>query len=79
MPIPWKTIALPSAIISRNGLRTACAVCGEEISNGREVIRRGRTICRACAGEAYCMPAAAHLAGEVLTLGQNTISAVAHA
>jgi formylmethanofuran dehydrogenase subunit E len=37
-------------IISRPGLRVDCAVCGEEIRNGREVLRDGRPICRHCAG-----------------------------
>jgi len=60
-----------AAIISRNGLRAACAACGEEISNGREVMREGLELCRACAGEAYYMPAPAHPIGRVLTLGQN--------
>jgi formylmethanofuran dehydrogenase subunit E len=66
-----------AAIISRNGLRTGCAVCGEEISNGREVVRHGQELCRACAGEAYCIPATANPVGEVLTLGQNALVAKA--
>jgi formylmethanofuran dehydrogenase subunit E len=33
--------------------RLACAECGEGINDHREVIREGRTLCRACAGEAY--------------------------
>ena len=62
-----------AAIISRNGLRTACAVCGEEISNGREVMRRGRTICRACAGEAYHRRAACRSRGQALPLSQAAL------
>ena len=33
--------------------RVFCDECGEGINDHREVIRRGRTLCRACAGEAY--------------------------
>jgi formylmethanofuran dehydrogenase subunit E len=42
-----------AALISRPGLRVACAGCGEEIMNGREVLRDGRPLCRGCAGDAY--------------------------
>ncbi len=35
----------------------ACENCGESISFRREVVRDGRTLCRACAGEAYYEPA----------------------
>ncbi len=41
------------AIVSRPGVRTNCAVCGEEIMNEREVVREGLVLCRACAGDAY--------------------------
>lgn len=40
-------------IISKPGLCVLCEVCGEEISNGREVEQNGRVLCRACAGESY--------------------------
>ena len=40
-------------LISKAGARTACAVCGEEIINEREVVRGAETLCRACAGEHY--------------------------
>jgi formylmethanofuran dehydrogenase subunit E len=33
--------------------RVFCDECGEGINDRREVIRGGRTLCRACAGEAY--------------------------
>ena len=33
--------------------RVICADCGEGVNDRREVIRGGRTLCRACAGEAY--------------------------
>ena len=41
------------SIISRPGLRAVCESCGEEIINQREILRKSRVICRACAGEAY--------------------------
>lgn len=33
--------------------RVACDQCGEGINDRREMIREGRTLCRACAGNAY--------------------------
>ena len=33
--------------------RVECAHCGEGINDGREVIRNGETLCRACASGAY--------------------------
>jgi formylmethanofuran dehydrogenase subunit E len=41
------------ALISRNGVRAECEVCGEEIINEREVVRDGHVCCRSCAEEAY--------------------------
>ena len=38
--------------------RVACALCGEGIAFRREVIREGRPLCRACAGERYYEPLA---------------------
>jgi formylmethanofuran dehydrogenase subunit E len=43
----------PQKLISRDGYRVNCMVCGEEIINDREVVREGLTLCRACAGERY--------------------------
>ena len=37
--------------------RVVCAQCGEGVSFRREVVREGRTLCRACAGDAYYGPA----------------------
>jgi formylmethanofuran dehydrogenase subunit E len=34
----------------------ACAECGEGINFRREVVREGRVLCRACAGERYYEP-----------------------
>jgi len=36
--------------------RVLCAECGEGVSFGREVLREGRPLCRACAGERYYEP-----------------------
>ena len=43
-------------IISSPGIRVDCADCGEEIINEREIQRDGRSLCRACAGQAYYQP-----------------------
>ena len=40
-------------IISRPGVRTNCARCGEEIINEREMLIEGEPVCRACAGQGY--------------------------
>ncbi len=40
-------------LLSRDGYRVNCGICGEEIINEREVVRAGLIICRACAGEHY--------------------------
>jgi formylmethanofuran dehydrogenase subunit E len=36
--------------------RVVCAVCGEGINFHREIVRDGRPLCRACAGERYYTP-----------------------
>jgi formylmethanofuran dehydrogenase subunit E len=33
--------------------RVACVRCGEGINDGREIVRDGETLCRACASHAY--------------------------
>ncbi|MEF3273545.1 MAG: TraR/DksA C4-type zinc finger protein [Chloroflexus sp.] len=60
MPLTDLLVATPvvltidlKALISRNGLRTLCTSCGEEIINAREVMREGQLFCRSCAGERY--------------------------
>ena len=40
-------------LLSKPGRKAICAVCGEEIINGREVLRDDQTLCRACAGDGY--------------------------
>jgi formylmethanofuran dehydrogenase subunit E len=42
-----------AAIMSRNGVRAACAECGEEIINQREVLRAGQVLCQSCAAGGY--------------------------
>jgi formylmethanofuran dehydrogenase subunit E len=46
------TVSL-EAIISQPGQRVVCQRCGEEIMNGREVVRDGVPLCCACAGQRY--------------------------
>jgi formylmethanofuran dehydrogenase subunit E len=43
----------PEDLPGYKGPRVVCADCGEGINFGREVLRGGRTLCRACAGETY--------------------------
>jgi len=40
-------------IISRAGRKAICENCGEEIINGRELLRGDVVLCRTCAGEGY--------------------------
>lgn len=40
-------------IVSRAGVRTSCAACGEEIINERELVLGGVAYCRSCAGDSY--------------------------
>lgn len=37
--------------------RVPCASCGEGINDGREIMRDGVALCRACSGSAYYRPA----------------------
>jgi len=41
------------SLISQPGMRVACAACGEEVMNEREVIRDGRVLCKPCAQGGY--------------------------
>ena len=43
----------PEDLPGYRGERVVCAECGEGINFRREVVRQGRTLCRACAGERY--------------------------
>jgi formylmethanofuran dehydrogenase subunit E len=40
-------------LLSKDGYRVNCEICGEEIINEREVVREGTILCRPCAGERY--------------------------
>jgi len=40
-------------LVSRAGMRTNCAACGEEIINEREIIAGGEAYCRSCLGQTY--------------------------
>lgn len=40
-------------ILSKDGYRVNCEICGEEIINERELVREGTILCRSCAGERY--------------------------
>ncbi len=46
----------PEEFPGYKGERVVCAECGEGINFRREVVRGGRTLCRACAGESYYRP-----------------------
>ncbi len=51
-----QTVQLTSSlaeIISKPGAKAACEFCGEEIINGREIVRHNTVLCRTCAGERY--------------------------
>jgi formylmethanofuran dehydrogenase subunit E len=59
-------------LLSKDGYRVNCEVCGEEIVNEREVVRAGLTLCRACAGERYyCLVKELTLAGVTSTIAQS--------
>ncbi len=53
----WVRVELPAhEFPGYRGERVVCAECGEGIAFRREVVRDGRTLCRACAGERYYSP-----------------------
>ena len=55
----WQPVTVELPAEERPGHRAPrvlCAQCGEGISFNREVVRAGRTLCRACAGEQYYKP-----------------------
>jgi formylmethanofuran dehydrogenase subunit E len=55
--VQWVRVALaPEDLPGYKAPRAVCAQCGEAISFRREVVREGRTLCRACAGQAYYTP-----------------------
>src|ERR1700740_3194858 len=54
----WVSVQVPPEDLPGfKGPRVVCAECGEGINFNREVVRDGRTLCRACAGDRYYKPA----------------------
>jgi formylmethanofuran dehydrogenase subunit E len=52
--IQWVRVAIPPEDLpGYKAPRVLCAECGEGVCFHREVVRGGRTLCRACAGERY--------------------------
>ena len=50
----WVKVSVPPEDLpGYKAARAVCAACGEGINFKREVMRAGRTLCRACAGERY--------------------------
>jgi len=53
----WVKVEIhPEDLPGFKGPRVVCAQCGEGINFKRQVLREGRTLCRACAGEKYYSP-----------------------
>ena len=53
----WVRVAIaPEDLPGYKAPRAICAVCGEGVNFRRAVVREGRTLCRACAGERYYEP-----------------------
>ncbi len=55
--IQWVRVSIgPEDLPGYKAPRVVCARCGEGVSFGREVVREGVALCRACAGERYYEP-----------------------
>lgn len=55
--IQWVRVTIgPEDLPGYKAPRVVCMQCGEGINFKREVLRDGRTLCRACAGESYYQP-----------------------
>jgi len=53
----WVRVAIgPEDMPGYKAARVQCEQCGESINFKREVLREGRVLCRACAGECYYEP-----------------------
>lgn len=53
----WVRVELPpEELPGYKAPRVACSQCGEGINFKREVVRDGRVLCRACAGDSYYKP-----------------------
>ena len=50
---PVRVRLAPEDIPGYKAVRAVCDECGEAVQFHREVVRGGRTLCRACAGERY--------------------------
>ena len=56
--LQWVKVELPpEEFPGYKGERVVCEKCGEGINFKREVRRRGKILCHACAGESYYKPA----------------------
>ena len=56
--VQWVRVTVgPEDLPGYKAPRVVCAQCGEGINFKREVVRDGRPLCRACAGERYYEPA----------------------
>ena len=56
--VEWVRVAFAAEDLpGYKAARVVCAQCGESVSFRREVVRQGRALCRACAGERYYEPA----------------------
>lgn len=52
--VQWVKVDLPpEELPGYKGERIVCAICGEGINFGRQVLQQERTLCRSCAGERY--------------------------
>jgi len=55
----WVQVSIgPEALPGHKAPPVTCQECGERVNFRREVVREGRTLCRACAGERYYQPLA---------------------
>lgn len=55
--VQWVRVSLAAEELpGHKAPRPTCALCGEPVSFGREVVRDDLTVCRACAGERYYTP-----------------------
>jgi formylmethanofuran dehydrogenase subunit E len=48
-----KIILEPEEMPGHPHQKIFCRICGERVTDGREVLKDGQTLCRACAGEKY--------------------------
>jgi formylmethanofuran dehydrogenase subunit E len=51
-----RVVVKPEDLPGFKAPRAVCSECGEGINFKREVVKEGRTLCRACAGERYYEP-----------------------